>query len=163
MRNTVAWLGLVLMVASFVWMQWISKPRAGDSTQGRHGQAFRWWFSIPGHGGQDSGAKVGSMLEKISLDGSPGRSIIAVGRSCRDDAGWRCMSLWPRARLPIDARVRSVGIHFNEQQTRLKGSRLIMPNVDPARNADHLVASVLQRTTAQGPGGAIWRDLFKRW
>ncbi len=70
MRNTVLWIGLLLMIASFAWMQWISKPEPGTSAQGpaRH-EPFSVVVLDPGHGGQDSGAKVGNMLEKdLTLD-----------------------------------------------------------------------------------------------
>ncbi|PYL63500.1 MAG: hypothetical protein DMF25_10495, partial [Verrucomicrobia bacterium] len=70
MRNTAAWLGLLLMVASFAWMQWTSKPEPATSAQGpAPHEPFTVVVLDPGHGGQDSGAMCGGMLEKdITLD-----------------------------------------------------------------------------------------------
>src|SRR6266581_4097319 len=70
MRNTVAWLGLLLMIASFAWTQWLSKPEPVTSMPGpaRH-EPFTVVVLDPGHGGQDSGAMCGGMLEKdLTLD-----------------------------------------------------------------------------------------------
>src|SRR5713101_5127100 len=123
MRNTVLWTGLLLMIASFAWMQWISKPEPGTSTQE--------------HARERSHARRGAA----------GRSIVAVGRSRhRDDAGWRWLCLVGRARGAYQSRagVRSCQHPFQRrQQTRLKRDRdLLCRTSNPARNADHLVASV---------------------
>lgn len=70
MRNLVAWMGLFLMVASLAWLQWTSKPTvpapgAAPSTR----EPFAVVVVDPGHGGQDSGAMCGGMLEKdLTLD-----------------------------------------------------------------------------------------------
>src|SRR5438270_11789258 len=70
MKNIVAWLGLALMLASFVWWQILSIPRPATST--RHTAApapFTLVVLDPGHGGQDSGAMCGTILEKdLTLD-----------------------------------------------------------------------------------------------
>src|ERR1700730_14943727 len=71
LRITVAWVGLLLMIASFAWLQWTSKSKAPPTstrTPAPH-EPFAVVVLDPGHGGQDSGAKVGSMLEKdLTLD-----------------------------------------------------------------------------------------------
>ena len=71
LRNTVAWVGLLLMIASFAWLQWTSKskpPPTSTRAPAPH-EAFAVVVLDPGHGGQDSGAKVGNMLEKdLTLD-----------------------------------------------------------------------------------------------
>src|SRR6202049_1915908 len=70
LRNTVAWVGLLLMIASFAWLQWTSKSRAPASARppAPH-EPFVVVVLDAGHCGQDSGAKVGNMLEKdLTLD-----------------------------------------------------------------------------------------------
>src|ERR1700730_13632795 len=71
LRNTVAWLGLLLMIASFAWLQWTSKSKAPPTSTRAPAphEPFAVVVLDPGHGGQDSGAKVGNMLEKdLTLD-----------------------------------------------------------------------------------------------
>src|SRR4029077_9394006 len=69
-RNALAWMGLLLMIASFALLQWTSKPRAPTSRQAPPPrEPFAVVVLDPGHGGHDSGAKVGNMLEKdFTLD-----------------------------------------------------------------------------------------------
>lgn len=69
-QNILAWMGLLLMLTSFAWLQWTSKP-----TVVKHGhvpspqEPFPVVVLDPGHGGQDSGAMVGGILEKeLTLD-----------------------------------------------------------------------------------------------
>jgi len=72
LRSILALIGLFLMVASFVWMQRTSKPQPArlkmaqpSPTPGR----FAVVVLDPGHGGQDSGAMCGGVLEKdLTLD-----------------------------------------------------------------------------------------------
>src|SRR5947207_2273052 len=72
MRNILAWTGLALMIVAFVWMQRTSKPRLAQSTMARPSAGpgpFAVVVLDPGHGGQDSGAMCGGMLEKdLTLD-----------------------------------------------------------------------------------------------
>src|SRR6202171_921184 len=66
MKNIVAWLGLLLMVASFIWWQVLSIPTP-PATSTRHTAAptpFTLVVLDPGHGGQDSGAMCGAIYEK---------------------------------------------------------------------------------------------------
>jgi N-acetylmuramoyl-L-alanine amidase len=65
MRNGMAWLGLVLMIVSFAWWQWTSKPGPPASTrEPERREPFAVVVLDPGHGGQDSGAMCAGTLEK---------------------------------------------------------------------------------------------------
>jgi N-acetylmuramoyl-L-alanine amidase len=75
LRNIVALSGLLLMMASFVWMQFRQTERAKSAAESRAAQpsAAPGPFAVvvldPGHGGQDSGAMCGGLLEKdLTLD-----------------------------------------------------------------------------------------------
>jgi N-acetylmuramoyl-L-alanine amidase len=75
LRNILAFSGLLLMIASFVWMQFRQAERAKSTTEPRTGQRstatgpFAVVVLDPGHGGQDSGAMCGGLLEKdLTLD-----------------------------------------------------------------------------------------------
>src|SRR5947209_19454020 len=71
-RNILPLIGLFLMIASFVWMQRMPKPQSArlrmvqpSATPG----PFAVVVFDPGHGGQDSGAMCGGVLEKdLTLD-----------------------------------------------------------------------------------------------
>ena len=68
--STIAWLGLVLMAASFVMLVLQPAPLAPPQTaRHRKTEPFALVVLDPGHGGTDSGAMAGSMLEKeLTLD-----------------------------------------------------------------------------------------------
>src|SRR5213075_556218 len=75
LRNILALSGLLLMMASFVWMQFRQTERAKSAAEPRAAQpsAAPSPFAVvvldPGHGGQDSGAMCGGVLEKdLTLD-----------------------------------------------------------------------------------------------
>ena len=75
LRNILALAGLLLMAASFVWMQLRQTERTKPSVEPRTAQpsAAPGPFAVvildPGHGGQDSGAMCGGLLEKdLTLD-----------------------------------------------------------------------------------------------
>jgi N-acetylmuramoyl-L-alanine amidase len=75
LRNILALSGLLLMMASFVWMQFRQTERAKDAAEPRRAQPspapgpFAVVILDPGHGGQDSGAMCGGLLEKdLTLD-----------------------------------------------------------------------------------------------
>jgi len=76
LRNILALSGLLVMMASFVWMQFRQMERAKSATtepRAAEPSAASGPFSIvildPGHGGQDSGAMCGGLLEKdLTLD-----------------------------------------------------------------------------------------------
>src|SRR6059036_768167 len=72
-RRILALSGLLLMIASFIWMQRI--PKQGATTRARTARSpttpspFSLVILDPGHGGQDSGAMCGGVLEKdLTLD-----------------------------------------------------------------------------------------------
>ena len=75
LRNILALSGLLLMMASFVWMQFRQTERAKSGAEPKPAQplAAAGPFAVvildPGHGGQDSGAMCGGLLEKdLTLD-----------------------------------------------------------------------------------------------
>src|SRR5437667_5852946 len=65
LRNTMAWAGLLLMIGSFVWLQWTSKSRIPTSARApAPPEPFAVVVPDPGQGGRDWGARVGNRLEK---------------------------------------------------------------------------------------------------
>jgi N-acetylmuramoyl-L-alanine amidase len=75
LRNILALSGLLLMMASFGWMQFHQTERAKSAAEPRTAlrSAASGSFAVvildPGHGGQDSGAMCGGLLEKdLTLD-----------------------------------------------------------------------------------------------
>ena len=70
MRSILAWIGLVLMIASFAWFQWISRNESTTNVPPPIPEGpFTFVVIDPGHGGQDSGAMCGNVLEKdLTLD-----------------------------------------------------------------------------------------------
>src|SRR5260370_40657200 len=71
-RSILAVIGLFLMIASFVWMHRTSKPQPAR-LQMAQPSATPGPFAVvvldPGHGGQDSGAMCGGVLEtNLTLD-----------------------------------------------------------------------------------------------
>ena len=73
MRRTVPWFGLFLLAASFVWFVLMPPEKKVAVKQPIHRPAFEEPFSIvvfdPGHGGEDSGAICGNVMEKdLTLD-----------------------------------------------------------------------------------------------
>jgi N-acetylmuramoyl-L-alanine amidase len=63
-RGLLAWLGLLLMTVSFAWWQWTSVPEQPEAAAPPVKHPFSMVVLDPGHGGQDSGATVGGLLEK---------------------------------------------------------------------------------------------------
>jgi N-acetylmuramoyl-L-alanine amidase len=124
-RNLLALSGLLLMVASFVWMQLRHAERPAATTQPRRAQtsAASKSFAVvvldPGHGGQDSGAICGGVLEKdLTLDVARriDRLLNSEGiATLMTRVGDTYVSLADRAAFAN--RVRNcifVSIHFNE-------------------------------------------------
>jgi N-acetylmuramoyl-L-alanine amidase len=75
LRNILALSGLLLMMASFVWMQFRQTEKLKSAAESRAAQPppapgpFAVVVLDPGHGGQDSGAMCGGLLEKdLTLD-----------------------------------------------------------------------------------------------
>src|SRR5437667_4173024 len=120
MRNGLAWLGLVLMIVSFAWWQWTSKPGPPSSTRApERRETFAVVVLDPGHGGQDSGAMCAGTLEKdLTLDVAQrvDRLLQAQGlATVMTRVGDAYVSLAERAALTN--RVPNcvfVSIHFNE-------------------------------------------------
>jgi N-acetylmuramoyl-L-alanine amidase len=122
-RNILAALGIFLMIASFVWMQ--RAPRPGSAKRSTTAQTlpasepFAVVVLDPGHGGQDSGAMCGGVLEKdLTLDVARriDRLLGAEGiATLMTRLGDTYVSLADRAAFAN--RVRNcifVSIHFNE-------------------------------------------------
>src|SRR5215831_9066862 len=74
LRNVLAFAGVLLMVASLIWIafQQYEQPavnRQSKATQPTTPKAFAVVVLDPGHGGQDSGAMCGGVMEKeLTLD-----------------------------------------------------------------------------------------------
>src|SRR5204863_8463019 len=125
-RSGMAWLGLLLMLVSFVWWQWTSKPGVATTTSA-HPAAKREPFAVvvldPGHGGQDSGAMCAGVLEKdLTLDVAQrvDRLLQSQGlATVLTRVGDAYVSLADRAALTN--RVPNcvlVSVHFNEDSKR---------------------------------------------
>ena len=70
-RSLLAWLGLLLMAASFVWLQLLPRTATFSLTTQKPAseQPFALVVIDPGHGGLDSGTMKGGMIEKdLTLD-----------------------------------------------------------------------------------------------
>ena len=124
-QNVLALSGLLLMVASFVWMQFHRAERPIARTQPRTGMSsppskpFAVVVLDPGHGGQDSGAMCGGVLEKdLTLDVARriDRLLDSEGiATLMTRVGDTYVSLADRAALANRARnCIFVSIHFNE-------------------------------------------------
>jgi N-acetylmuramoyl-L-alanine amidase len=126
-QNLIAWLGLSLMLASFIWWQVVLTP--GVSTSIRHTAApapFTLVVLDPGHGGQDSGAMCGTILEKdLTLDIAQrvDRLLQAQGvATLMTRVGDSYVSL--QDRVAVTNRARDcifVSIHFNESKKTASG------------------------------------------
>jgi N-acetylmuramoyl-L-alanine amidase len=120
MQNFMAWFGMLLMVTSLVWWEWIPRPvRTGMPRKPSAQEPFSLVVLDPGHGGQDSGAMCGNVLEKdLALDVARrvDRLLQAQGlATLMTRVGDGYVSLADRAALAN--RVRDcvfVSIHFNE-------------------------------------------------
>lgn len=127
MKNIVAWMGLLLMLASFVWWQILSTPRPATSTR-RAGASAPFTLVVidPGHGGQDSGAMCGAIYEKdLTLDVAQrvDRLLQAQGlATLMTRVGDSYVSL--QDRVAVTNRARDcifVSIHFNESKKPVTG------------------------------------------
>jgi len=124
-QNLLALAGLLLMVASFVWMQLHQAERPVVKIEPRTGQSsvvskpFAAVVLDPGHGGEDSGAMCGGVLEKdLTLDVARriDRLLDSEGiATLMTRMGDTFVSLADRAALANRARnCIFVSIHFNE-------------------------------------------------
>lgn len=122
MRRAIPWLGLLLLAISFAWFVRLSAPPHPPRTE--HQPVARGAQPLvvvldPGHGGQDSGAMCGTVLEKdLTLDVAlrTARLLRAAGFATaltRDDD--RYVSLTERASLGNrEDNSLFVSIHFND-------------------------------------------------
>src|SRR5437660_3687930 len=119
--DLIAWLGLVLMALSFLMLMRTREPLLPATTPPHHKKAEPFALVIldPGHGGQDSGAMAGNVLEKdLTFDiaervnrllGSQGIPTLLTR------AGDSYVSLTDRAKLINRAdHAIVVSIHFND-------------------------------------------------
>jgi len=124
-QSLLALSGLLLMVASFVWMQLHQAERPAARTESKtvHRPAVSKPFAVvildPGHGGEDSGAMCGGVLEKdLTLDVARriDRLLDSEGiATLMTRVGDTYVSLADRAALANRARnCIFVSIHFNE-------------------------------------------------
>lgn len=122
-QTILAVLGFLLMIASFVWMQRTPRPepaaRSGTAQPRATSKPFAVVILDPGHGGQDSGAMCGGVLEKdLTLDVARrvDRLLEAEGiATLMTRLGDTYVSLADRAAFAN--RVRNcifISIHFNE-------------------------------------------------
>ena len=123
MRRAIPWLGLLLLAISFVWFVQLSVPRHPAVTeQNPHpGRAEQPLVVVldPGHGGQDSGAMCGTVLEKdLTLDVALRTELLlrAAGfTTALTRADDRYVSLAERASLGNrEDNALFVSIHFND-------------------------------------------------
>jgi N-acetylmuramoyl-L-alanine amidase len=121
LRNVMAVAGLLLMTASLVWIAFFQHERPGIKRQSKATppKSFTAVVLDPGHGGQDSGAMCGGVMEKdLTLDVSRrvDRLLSSEGiATLMTRVGDTYVSLAERAAL--GNRVRNsifVSIHFNE-------------------------------------------------
>jgi len=125
--NLLAWVGLGLMLGSFVWWQILLTPPAAISTERPAAPApFTLVVLDPGHGGQDSGAMCGTILEKdLTLDIAQkvDRLLQAQGlATLMTRVGDSYVSL--QDRVAVTNRARDcifVSIHFNESKKAASG------------------------------------------
>lgn len=126
-QNVVTWLGLAVMLASFVWWQILSIPRPSASARRTAAPApFTLVVLDPGHGGQDSGAMCGPVYEKdLTLDIAQrvDRLLQSQGvATLMTRVGDGYVSL--QDRVAVTNRARDcilVSIHFNESKKVVSG------------------------------------------
>jgi N-acetylmuramoyl-L-alanine amidase len=124
LRNVLAFAGLLLMFASSIWIAFhqherFAVKRQSKGTQPTTPEPFAVVVLDPGHGGQDSGAMVGSVMEKdLTLDVARriDRLLQSQGiATLMTRVGDAYVSLDARAAIGNRARDSIfVSIHFNE-------------------------------------------------
>jgi N-acetylmuramoyl-L-alanine amidase len=124
LRNALAVAGLFLIIASLVWISFHQQKRPAlkresNATQPRKPKAFAVVVLDPGHGGQDSGAMCGGVMEKdLTLDMARrvGRLLDSEGiATLMTRLGDTYVSLADRAAFANQMRDSIfVSIHFNE-------------------------------------------------
>ena len=120
MRSTLPWIGLLIMALSLVWLESLPTiERPIQTKRSAPADLFPMVVLDPGHGGQDSGAMCGGMMEKdLTLDVAQrlDRRLRAAGLSTlMTRSGDNYISLAERAAMTN--RVHDcvlVSIHFND-------------------------------------------------
>jgi N-acetylmuramoyl-L-alanine amidase len=152
-QNFLPWFGLLLMIASIVWWQLISKPVTTTTpVQASAPAPFALVVLDPGHGGQDSGAMCGGVLEKdFTLDVAQrvDRLLQAQGMATlMTRVGDSYVSLADRAALANRSRdCIFVSIHFNE------GNKPVSSGVETYYG---------EHQTAPGPPFVAWLPFLQR-
>jgi len=156
-RNVLAIAGLLLMIASFVWISFHQEKhppasKQSKATQSQSSKPFAVVVLDPGHGGQDSGAMCGGVMEKdLTLDIARrvDRLLDAEGiATLMTRLGDSYISLADRA--AFGNRVNDsifISIHFNED------NKPVASGVE-TYYAAHQIAS--------GPTLASWLPFFSR-
>lgn len=121
LRRIFSWLGLVLLAVSFACFVLLTPPAVpvAQPRPSRHGQSPFVVVLDPGHGGQDSGAICGSVMEKdLTLDVALRAELLLRSAGCttvltRDSD--RYLSLAERAAVANhEKNSLFVSIHFND-------------------------------------------------
>ena len=159
-RPIVAWLGLLLMVVSFIHLQLTAVPRSerGAREEALAPGAFALVVIDPGHGGQDSGtAKTGMVEKELTLDVAQRLERLLQQRGLmtlltRIDDSY--VSLQDRAALANEQpQCVFVSIHFDEggrsAATGIETFYAAHPVSFPERVASWL--PFLQRTSSEPP------------
>jgi N-acetylmuramoyl-L-alanine amidase len=125
-QNAVAWLGLLLMIASFAWWQLLLRPAPPAAAEATVPAPFTLVVLDPGHGGQDSGSMGSGVLEKdltLEVAQRVDRLLQAQGlATLMTRLGDSYVSLADRAAVTNRARdCIFVSIHFNEGNKKLPG------------------------------------------
>ncbi|HEV3392016.1 MAG TPA: N-acetylmuramoyl-L-alanine amidase [Chthoniobacterales bacterium] len=126
-KSILASLGVLLMLASFIWWQILSTPRSAISTRRSSAPSpFTLVVLDPGHGGQDSGAMCGAIAEKdltLNIAQRVDRLLQAQGlATLMTRIGDSYVSLQDRAAVTNRARnCIFVSIHFNESKKVVSG------------------------------------------
>jgi N-acetylmuramoyl-L-alanine amidase len=125
-QNAVAWLGLLLMIASFGCWQLLLRPAAPLAQEPAIPAPFTLVVLDPGHGGQDSGAMCAGVLEKdltLEIAQRVDRLLQAQGlATLLTRVGDSYVSLADRAAVTNRARdCIFVSIHFNEGNKKISG------------------------------------------
>lgn len=159
MQHVMAWFGLLLMAASLVW--WELSPRSAQTGLQRRASGQELFSLVvldPGHGGQDSGAMCGNVLEKdLALDVAQrvDRLLQAQGlATLMTRMGDVYVSLAGRAALTNRARdCVFVSIHFNEANKPVSSGVETYYAARQTTTGTSLVSWLpfLQRTPAESP------------
>src|SRR5215510_14246393 len=177
-RNVLAVLGLLLMIASLVWISVHQEKRPAVNRQSKAARSrtpkpFAVVVLDPGHGGQDSGAMCGGVMEKdLTLDVARrvDRLLDSEGvATLMTRLGDSYVSLADRAGFGNRAKDSIfVSIHFNEDNKPVaSGVKLTTRRIRPMQGLLSLRGSPFFRgrqQASQGPKAKVSQVSFKkRW